>query len=190
MIKRIKLFFKNIPLAVKIYSAFRRLVKIDTNQFRSVRLMLEKQDREYLKQNPILTDLHHELNELRDAQNKKWKSHVYCDGYFYQGFQKIGISGIKPTERRMENYSINQYFDKTKSCLDIGSNAGFLSCHLAESVKLVDAIELNPFLLKMGEAVKSFLELQNVNFIHGDFISYEFQKKYDLIFSLSVCCIM
>jgi hypothetical protein len=37
----------------------------------------------------------------------------------------------------------------------------------------------------MGIATKDFLRLGNVNFIEGNFIHYEFKKKYDLCFSLS-----
>ena len=110
---------------------------------------------------------------------------VYCAGYYYQGYQRIGIHGIKPTEPRMQNYEIDTYLSKEKTVLDIGSNSGWVACYLSDYSKNVDGIELNPYLVKMGLATIDFLNVKNVNFIVADFIKYDFQKKYDVVVSLS-----
>ena len=65
---------------------------------------------------------------------------------------------------------------KEKTVLDIGSNAGFMACFLSEFTKEVDAIELNPYLVKMGSVTKAFLGLKNVNFLEGDFTEYSFPQ--------------
>ena len=60
--------------------------------------------------------------------------------------------------------------------------ACFLFLHL---LREVDAIELNPYLVKMGSVTKAFLGLKNVNCLDGDFTDYGFPNKYDLVFSRS-----
>lgn len=147
--------------------------------------VLSEKDRDFLTINPQYAPLHQKLNNLREQQLQKWNSFVYCKGYYYQGFQKIGINGIKPTEPRIDNYQIDEYFDQNKTVLDIGSNSGFMVCYLADKFKHVTGIELNPYLIKMGEETSSFLEIKNTSFIEGNFIDYNFDKKYDVVFSLS-----
>lgn len=143
--------------------------------------------KDYLFQifHPALRPLHQKLNESRKNQVEKWNSFVYCDGYYYQGWEKIGINGIKPTEKRIDNYQITEYLDKSKIALDIGANCGFLACYIASFVKAIDAIELNPYLVKMGEDTKDYLQINNVHFLNDDFIIWEPKRKYDVVFSLS-----
>ena len=50
---------------------------------------------------------------------------VYCDGIFYQGYERIGAFGVKPSEARLQNYDIDGYLAIDKTVLDIGGNAGF-----------------------------------------------------------------
>lgn len=157
----------------------------NVKRYRKIRKQLEQKDKLYAQKNPEVAPLHNKLNELQQKQMEAWDSIVYCDGYFYQGFEKIGISGIKPTERRIKNYGIKKFFEANKTTLDIGSNAGFLACYLGEFFREVEGIELNPYLVKMGNTTRDFLDLNNVNFIKGNFLEYDFQKKYDVVFSLS-----
>lgn len=60
-----------------------------------------------------------------------------------------------------------------------------MACYLSDFVKEVDAIELNPYLIKMGEETAKFLNISNVHFIEGNYIHYKFTKRYDIVFSLS-----
>lgn len=151
--------------------------KESVKEYRRIRKEFEKKDSLFSEENPEFRPLHKRLNELRREQVEEWGNLVYCDGYFYQGFEKIGISGIKPTEQRIKNYEISKLFNKNKTVLDIGSNSGFIVCYLAEFFREVDGIELNPFLVKMSEATKDFLNLNNVNFIQEDFVKCEINKK-------------
>lgn len=133
---------------------------------------------------PRLITLHRQLRARLEEQKKNWENE-YCDGYFYQGYERIGISGVKPTEQRLKNYSIYELLSEDQSVLDIGSNCGFLAVHVAGSVKQVDAIEINPYLNKIGEDTAHFLGTENVNFITANFSTFATQKKYDVVFSLS-----
>lgn len=184
---KIKEIFKNIGPIRNAVRLIKKKIAIrgQKSRIRIIIKRLESEDKKYVLKNPSLLPLHKKLNKLRNKQIKNWRSYVYCEGYYYQGYNLIGINGIKPTEARIKNYGIDQFFTKTKSVLDIGANCGFLACHISNFVKEVDGIELNPFLVEMGQETKKFLSIKNVNFIQADFISYEFNRTYDIVFSLS-----
>ena len=176
---------KQIPLLRKAVMAVRGLTKHSKSSYAEIVKVLEEKDRKNALDNKELIPLHKVLHQLKKAQLEKWDSFVYCDGYFYQGYRRIGISGIKPTEERVKKYEIEKYLSDTKTVLDIGSNCGFMACYLSEFVKEVDAIELNPYLIEMGKETAEFLDISNVNFVQGDFIQHDFTKRYDFVFSLS-----
>lgn len=135
--------------------------------------------------NPRLKKLHQQLDIARKEQISNWNSFVYCKGYYYQGYSRIGINGIKPTEKRMKNYNVFSYFNKNSNVLDIGSNSGFMSCYLGDYFKRVVGIELNPYLIQMSNYTKEYLNFKNVEFIEGSFIDFSFNEKFDAVFSLS-----
>lgn len=174
---------KKVSFLRKIVSYFRNRNK---NGYRELRIRLEKADALSAKTNPDLRPLHMRLKALSTRQKSEWESFVYCDGYFYQGFERIGISGIKPTEKRIDKYEIKRLFDKNKDVLDIGANCGFLACYLSDHFRMVDGIELNPYLVQMAEETKKHLAIENVHFIKDDFATHEFEpQSYDVVFSLS-----
>ena len=129
--------------------------------------------------------LHKQLHGILNNQKQAWPSHIYAGGYFYQGWLKIGIKGLRETNTRFADYNISSYMSLDKKCLDIGSNNGFFALKLGELNQSVDAIEFNPFLIEIGETTAKYLDINNVNFIKGDFQEYEFKKRYDYVFSLA-----
>jgi SAM-dependent methyltransferase len=133
---------------------------------------------------PRLIPLHRRLRTRLEEQKQNWQAE-YCDGYDYQGYERIGICGVKPTEHRFRNYSIYDYFRKDLSILDIGSNCGFVAIHVADFVKEVDGLEINPYLNKIGNDAAIYLETENVHFNTADFSTFKTGKKYDAVFSLS-----
>lgn len=107
----------------------------------------------------------------------------YVNNYFYQGYEPFGIIGAKPTI-----YRLNQFWDENitnKKILDIGSNVGFISCHLATLGNSVTGIELNPILNLISNYFKKVNSIKNVLFICGDFQQINFDEKYDICLSLS-----
>tara|TARA_B110000459_G_scaffold200076_1_gene247892 strand:+ start:480 stop:1337 length:858 start_codon:yes stop_codon:yes gene_type:complete len=174
---------KKIKLIRLVYSKLRRVFNKET--YNDIRYRLEEEDRKNALKDETLEALHKKLQDLKFDQEKNWDSMVYCGGYYYQGYKRIGIHGIKPTEPRMKNYEIDAYLSKDKTVLDIGSNSGWIASYLSDYSKNVDGIELNPYLVKMGEVTIDFLNITNVKFIVADFIKYDFLRKYDVVFSLS-----
>ena len=182
---RIKQFLKNITVLRKCVRYIKKIFRLNSSPYKSIVKKLIEKDKQNVLERSELKPLHAILERLKKAQCSEWNSFVYCDGYYYQGYERIGISGIKPTEERFKRYQIDKYLTKEKSVLDIGSNSGFLACYVSDFVKDVDGIELNPYLIEMGEETARFLDIKNVNFIKEDFITCQFKKQYDVIFSLS-----
>lgn len=182
---RLKQFLKNITILRKFVRYVKKILKINSSPYKPIIKRLIEKDKQNVLERSELAPLHATLERLKVAQCSEWNSFVYCDGYYYQGYERIGISGIKPTEERFKRYQIDKYLTSEKSVLDIGSNSGFLACYVSDFVKDVDGIELNPYLVEMGEETARFLGIKNVKFLKEDFISCQLQKQYDIVFSLS-----
>jgi SAM-dependent methyltransferase len=128
--------------------------------------------------------LHRRVFELLDMQKANWTG-GYVGGYAYQGYGRIGISGLKPTEPRLAAYQVDEYLVPDARILDIGSNCGFLSLEIARSVNHVTAIEYNPYLVLIGREVGDALGVHNVDFICGDFTNYPIGDGFDVVLSFA-----
>ena len=132
-----------------------------------------------------MLNLHSELNLILSASKEHWTSHDYGEGYFYQGLNNLNISGIRDTESRVRAYKLTSLV-KDKSVLDIGCNSGFLDICLASSAKYIDALDINPFLIKCAEEVKDFTSISNINFFNKDFKDFSPAKqKYEVVLSFA-----
>lgn len=135
--------------------------------------------------NPPLWGLHLRLARHLKAQRLRWPHRPYAFGYFYQGWERIKVSGDRSTERRFAQYDLEQLLDSKMRVLDVGANAGFLSMMVAERVRYVDAVELNPFQVAIAVDVASWLGIENVSFHEGDFLQFEPRQPYDLVMSFA-----
>lgn len=133
-----------------------------------------------------LEELHLKLKAHLKNQNEKWEHFIYSkqDG-FYQGLDKINIKGSRSTEKRFNEYNIGSLFSKNKNVLDIGSNCGFVSLYTSEFVKSVTGVEINPFLVKISNDTKEFLNIQNVKFVCSTFEEYDTEEKFDIVYSFA-----
>jgi 2-polyprenyl-3-methyl-5-hydroxy-6-metoxy-1,4-benzoquinol methylase len=135
---------------------------------------------------PELIQLHKRLQNHINEQKSNWKSFVYAQKMgFYQGFEEISLPGCRPTEQRLERYGISKYLTKEKTALDIGCNCGFFVLHISKFLKYVNGVEINPFLVNVGNDTKDFLKIGNVDFYATRFEDFIPEKKYDMIFSLA-----
>ena len=131
-------------------------------------------------------DLHSILKNHLKEQSEKWSHFIYSkEQGFYQGFDKIGIVGSRSTEKRFNEYNIGSLFSKNKNVLDIGSNCGFVSLYTSEFVKSVTGVEINPFLVKISNDTKEFLNIQNVKFVCSTFEEYNTEEKFDIVYSFA-----
>ena len=133
-----------------------------------------------------LEKLHKKLEKHVENQIKEWDSFVYAaDNGFYQGFDEIRINGCRPTEIRFERYQLDPYLTKDKTALDIGCNCGFLTIFTSRYFKEIIGVEINPYLIKIADETKDFLDVKNTTFLNSSFENYESDQKFDVIFSLA-----
>ena len=133
-----------------------------------------------------LKELHLKLQKHLDLQTKNWDGFIYAkEKGYYQGFEKIQLSGCRNTEKRFEEYNINKYLEENKVVLDIGSNCGFVDLFLSKFVKTVIGVEINPFLINIANDVKEFLEISNVKFVCSKFEDFEHGENFDIICSFA-----
>lgn len=136
---------------------------------------------------PERTELTDRIFGLLDMQNKQWGK-PYCGGYAYQGYARVGIAGVKPTEERLEGYGFMPWLNGDMSVLEIGCNNGFMAIELAGRAGIVDAVEYNPFLVEIGRITAEALALDNVSFQVADFSNWMPARRYDVVLSFANHC--
>ena len=108
----------------------------------------------------------------------------YGYNYFYQSLEKINLSGLRNTQKRIDALGL-QNLVENKSVLDIGSNIGAISLQLDQKFIRFDNVEYNTTLNKIGERISKFLNIKNINFYSQNFLEIKLEKKYELILSLA-----
>ncbi|MFN7711260.1 MAG: class I SAM-dependent methyltransferase [Curvibacter sp.] len=133
---------------------------------------------------PELKALHEQVFTTLHLQRAHWP-HSYCSGYLYQGWEELGLCGIKPTDTRLRGYGIEELLQPGDRVLDLGANNGFLALALARRVAQVDAVEINPFLVDIGRAAARHLGPHKVRFILADIEAWSPLTLYDAVLSLA-----
>lgn len=133
---------------------------------------------------PGLKPLHERIFSILHLQRSHWPGN-YCGGYLYQGWEDLGLSGIKPTNARLAGYGIADLLSANDLVLDLGANSGFLALSIGKQVRQVDAIELNPFLVEIGRTAAAHTGVSNVRFVVADIESWQPEYQYDAAFSLA-----
>ncbi len=126
--------------------------------------------------------IHKHIKYHLNTQRLLWNYPSYP---YYQGYKRIALSGLRMTEDRMQEYNINNYLGKNDLVLDIGCNTGFLSLEISKYIKNIDALDKNPYLIRIADDVKDFLSISNVNFFATSFEGFQTNKKYNIIFSFA-----
>lgn len=147
------------------------------NQLQDYKKLLSKKDSK-------LWDLHKQLEEIRLKSYKEYEGYDYGNGYYYQSYPSLYISGYRDTDLRIKQLNLEDRL-KGKTVLDIGSNTGFLLLSLAKSLKSGTGIEFNQFLVDASDKIKEFLEYENINFFKVPFEDYKPNNKFDTILSLA-----
>lgn len=105
----------------------------------------------------------------------------------YQSYERIKFNGLRwSVEKRIREYGLDRFFNPESKVLDIGSNFGFFVCEFALHCNLVHGIEPNPYLIKIGEAVASYLNIsEKTLFFDAPFNTFSSSTTYDVILSLA-----
>lgn len=152
---------------------------------RVLNLCRRAKDRLRTLADPSLRGLHRRLRDVLRDQAANWPHYRYDFGYFYQGYDRIRISGVRPTERRVEAYRLDAYLNADAQVLDVGANAGFLSIEAARRAAHVDAVEFNPYLVKIGRMVAEWTDVKNVRFHAADFLAFQPDRIYHVVLSFA-----
>lgn len=92
----------------------------------------------------------------------------------------------KPLQDYMDKWDGQRFIDKmelnkNKSVLEIGVGTGRLALRTAPCCKYFCGIDISPQTIK--RAKENLANCGNVNLISGDFLTYEFNTKFDVIYS-------
>ncbi len=112
------------------------------------------------------------------------KTFDYGNGYFYQSCEKINLSGLRKSKKRADILNLEE-LTLEKKVLDIGTNTGFLLFEMNNNFNFCDAIDWNPTLIKTANEVKEYLGLDKITFFSEDFMTFDFNKIYDVVLSLA-----
>ena len=131
-----------------------------------------------------LLDLHYRLNKIIYNSKIKKNLYDYGEGYFYQSFSSIFISGFRNTSERIKLMNLNKIV-KNKTVLEIGCNSGFIACSIASNTKSVVAFDIMEDLIKLANEVKAYKNIKNIIFYKSSFEKLNIKKKFDVILSFA-----
>ena len=120
-----------------------------------------------------------------------WKMFICSNQYFgglylYQSYEPLNVPGSRPTEKRFKEYNLEEIIKPTYKVLDIGCNMGFFSLYSSRYAKKVVGFDINENLIEIANYAKERLGIDNVDFHHGDFNSYQYAEKFDVIYAFAV----
>lgn len=130
-------------------------------------------------------NLHYQINQILANQTTEYENYDYGEGYFYQGFKDLGISGFRNTSDRIDKLKLKTLL-KDKTVIDIGCNAGFLLSALASDIHEGYGFDINPYMIQIAKTVKNHLNIKNCHFDTTAFEDLKpSTKKYDAVLSLA-----
>jgi SAM-dependent methyltransferase len=154
------------------------------SKLRKASLMNRQRDYMGLAGNAPLLGLHRTLNACMSRAASEWESYDYGEGYFYQSFAAIGLSGLRDTEARLEAIGLAARV-AGRRVLEIGCNTGFISLSIAGAAERVVGFDLNPYLIEAAEAVAEFLEVSNTQFSVSSFEEFASSDRFDTVLSFA-----
>ena len=80
-----------------------------------------------------------------------------------------------------ERFIKSMQLDKSKSALEIGIGTGRLAIKVAPNCKSLCGIDISE--KSIGRATENLSMYQNIKFICDDFMSFEFEEQFDVIYS-------
>lgn len=147
-------------------------------------LLNRQKDYLRIESEPRLFALHRELNRCLWAAAQEWDALDYGAGYFYQGFDSIGVSGMRDTRSRVEAMGLRELL-RRKVVLDVGCNSGFLALSVADVAERIVGFDLNPHLIEVARIVADHLGIENAEFRVCGFEEFSSPVRFDAVLSLA-----
>lgn len=157
-----------------------------TTKDRLKRLSLNNKLKDYsvAVKDPALLALHGRLAAIREEQATHWPEYDYGEGYFYQSFAKLHLSGFRDTAYRFRAMELEKW-TRDRTVLDIGCNAGYLAVQTAEVARHVTGMDINPYLIRFGQAAADYLAIKNIALHAMTFEDFASDETFDVIFSFA-----
>jgi SAM-dependent methyltransferase len=137
-----------------------------------------------LSSRPDLLPLHRRFAAVLARQKAEWPHYDYGEGYFYQSFSALGVSGLRSTEGRVQALNLKALVEG-KTVLDIGCNAGFVSHSIAGAARQVTGLDVNPLLVEIARLAADHLRLSNTVFLASGFEDAPLTGPFDVVMSLA-----
>ena len=131
-----------------------------------------------------LWHFHEKINSILLEQSNNYKHYDYGEGYFYQSFDDLNITGYRNTKERLNKLDLFE-ITKNKNVLDIGCNAGFVILSLSNVIKSGYGFDINPYLIEIANTAKNHLNISNCDFLDATFEDLPSNKNYDVVLSLA-----
>ncbi len=151
---------------------------------RKLSAMNRHKDYMALGKTPELLPLHHAMNTELLRAAAEWDSYDYGEGYFYQGLDLVGITGLRNTRSRVDAMQLEQLV-AGKTVLEIGCNSGFLSVMIAHAAQRVVGFDINPHLIKIGQLAAEHIGADNVELLVTSFEDYKEPEPFDVVLSFA-----
>lgn len=150
------------------------------------RLQILNRQRDYvgLCKNKAMLDIHRKTNAILLDGIIKWSGYDYGEGYFYQSFSRLGISGLRDTSERFKLMELKKRL-LGKDILEIGSNTGFLTLECASFAKACTAFDAAPHLVDIAIHAAKELNIGNVNFQKTSFEKFSSNSTFDVVLSFA-----
>ena len=150
------------------------------------KLSLANRQKDYLRlmSHSDKLSLHHEMNRSLLEGRSGWDGYDYGEGYFYQSCKLAGITGFRDTEGRIREMRLRSYVEQ-KRVLEIGCNSGFLAVALCENAKEIVGMDVNPYLIAIGNALVEHFDLKNLQFSTQGFEEYNADEPFDVVLSFA-----
>lgn len=104
----------------------------------------------------------------------------------YQAFEKLGIHGKRPVQKRVTTYELPRYLNKSMKVLEVGCNVGFLALAIADYVQSVDAFDIDPNYITVAKMVQKFCNVKNCHFFVHSLNEFTPKMQYDFVISAAV----
>jgi len=128
--------------------------------------------------------LHQRINKILYDQSIGYDFYDYGAGYFYQSYDKLGISGFRDTDARIALLQLKERL-AGKKVIDIGCNSGFLLASLSEVISEGVGFDINPYQIKIARIAIDHLHLNNICVFQSSFEELKVSTAFDAVTSFA-----
>ncbi len=154
------------------------------NKTRRLSALNRLNDYHRLTSSPDLLRLHGELNRNLYEATRLFDGYDYGEGYFYQGLNEIGVTGLRDTDARIGAMALRDRL-RGLDVLEIGCNTGFLANAIADVARSVTCFDINPHLVDIAKSTARHLGRSNISASTAAFEDFDTSKRFDAVLSFA-----